>query len=104
MTEKETYLAEEDCHRVLEEMVGDPAIVNIASTDDLERDLDDRRDTDRGVLALEFNVEEGLGADRLPLKLRRAEALAVPSADLAEDAHRRVRVLVVERQRAKELP
>lgn len=78
--------------------------MDVAATDDLEGDFDDRSNPDRRVLTLEVDVEQRLGTDRLPLELRRAEALAVPTADLAEDPHRRVRVLVVERQRAEELP
>lgn len=78
--------------------------MHVATLDDLERDVDNGPDPDRGVLAFEFDVEERLWADGLPLELGRVEPLAVAPPDLAQDAHRRVGVLVVERQRAQEAP
>lgn len=78
--------------------------MHVSSTNDLEGDGDDGCDPKRRVLAVEAHVKERLVADRLPLELGRSKALAVPPSDLAEDPHRRVRVLVVERQRTKELP
>jgi len=97
--ERGTHLAEEARDRVLEELVRDAAVVDVAALDDLEGDVDDGPDPDCRVLTLKLDVEERLGPDRLPLELGRVEPFAVAAADLAEDAHRRVGVLVVERQR-----
>lgn len=78
--------------------------MRVATTDNLERDVDDGSDPNGRILALELDIQQRLRADGLPLEFGRSKALAIPSSDLAENPHRRMRVLVVERQRAKEFP
>lgn len=78
--------------------------MQVSSLHDLGSDVDDGGDPERRVLALELHVKESFLSDGLPLELGGSKALAVATSDLAEDPHRRVRVLVVEGEGAEEFP
>lgn len=99
-----SHLPQEQRYRVLEERVRHSPIVHVSPLDNLQGHIHDRRDPDRRVLPLELDVQERLNTDGLPLELRRSKPLAVPPANLAENAHGRMCVLVIVRQWAQKLP